>query len=60
MNIPLERAYQEACTALGEAVVMQRLLAAELARAHNGPDDPSTERPAEEAPVRPGGARAGA
>lgn len=51
MNIPLERAYQEACTALGEAVVAQRLLAAELARAQSdkgGPDDPPTGHPAEE------------
>jgi len=45
MNIPLERAYQEACTALGEAVVMQRLLAAELARAHAERSDEPDEDP---------------
>ena len=30
--VTLEEAYREACTALGEAVVQQRLLAAEIDR----------------------------
>ncbi len=32
MNITMEDAYKEACTALGEVVVTQRLLTVELAR----------------------------
>jgi hypothetical protein len=32
MDVTLEDAYREACVALGEAVVQQRLMAAELRR----------------------------
>lgn len=32
MNVSLEDAYREACLALGEAVVRERLLTAELGR----------------------------
>lgn len=32
MNTTIEAAYQEACLALGESIVMQRLLSTELAR----------------------------
>lgn len=41
MNIPIERAYQEACTALGEALVVQRLLSAEIARLQAEGDTPA-------------------
>lgn len=32
MDVSLEDAYREACTALGESIVRERLLAAEIAR----------------------------
>lgn len=32
MNATLEQAYREACQALGESIVTQRLLSAEVAR----------------------------
>lgn len=32
MNVPMERAYREACLALGEALVRERLLIAEVQR----------------------------
>lgn len=32
MNVTIEDAYREACLALGESIVMQRMLATELAR----------------------------
>ena len=32
MNVTIEDAYREACTALGEAVVRERLLSAEVQR----------------------------
>lgn len=38
-QIPIDRAYREACLALGEAVVIQRLLAAELATARGGDEE---------------------
>lgn len=43
MNVSLEDAYREACLALGEAVVRERLLTAELGRLsgranHEAPD----------------------
>lgn len=32
MNVTIEEAYREACTALGESVIRERLLTAELSR----------------------------
>lgn len=32
MNVPLEEAYREACLALGEAIVRERLVSIELAK----------------------------
>lgn len=43
-SISIEQAYREACLALGEAVVMQRLLSAELARRQVDDDQPD-DRP---------------
>ena len=41
MNVSLEAAYAEACKALGEAIVTQRLLSAEVQRLT--PPEPSPE-----------------
>lgn len=43
MNVPIERAYQEACVALGEAIVVQRIMATEIARLQ-GEKDSEQER----------------
>lgn len=43
-SISIEQAYREACQALGEAVVMQRLLSAELAR-HQADEGPAPGPP---------------
>lgn len=37
MDVSLEDAYREACLALGEAIVRERLLVAELERVQNTP-----------------------
>ena len=38
MNVTLEDAYAEACRALGEAIVRERLLTAELVRLTTAPE----------------------
>ena len=43
MNVTLEEAYREACQALGEATVRERLLTAEVARLI--PPEPQPEAP---------------
>lgn len=40
MNVTLEDAYREACLALGEAIVRERLITAELAK-QNAPTQPT-------------------
>lgn len=48
MNVPLEAAYREACLALGEALVIQRLQSAELLRLAAPP--PEEEEPCPNTP----------
>lgn len=45
MQVTIEDAYREACTALGEALVQQRLLAAELTRRDQKPEQVPDESP---------------
>lgn len=48
MNVTIEDAYREACAALGEAIVTQRLLTAELQRLTPEPtSSPSSNSTAE-------------
>lgn len=42
MNVTLEDAYREACLALGESIVRERLLQAELARRNTEQQPEST------------------
>lgn len=48
MKITLEQAYAEACQALGEAVVRERLMAQQLARDSEEPNIPEPEPTGEE------------
>ena len=41
MNVNLEQAYDEACRALGEAIVRERLLSAELQRLTTDAEQPT-------------------
>lgn len=45
MNVTLEDAYAEACRALGESIVTQRLLAAEVQRLTPPPEQKSGPAP---------------
>lgn len=50
MNVTLEDAYAEACRALGESVVTQRLLATEVQRLSQRRDDEAPSRDEAEKP----------
>lgn len=45
VNVTLEDAYREACLALGEAIVRERLLTAELARRQAESQSDEDEQP---------------
>lgn len=47
MNVTIEAAYAEACRALGEAIVTQRLLSAEVIRLTPPPAPETTPEPPE-------------
>lgn len=49
MNVPLKDAYREACLAIGEGIVLQRLQAAELHRLAPEPEPAVITVPTEEA-----------
>jgi len=50
MNVTIEQAFTEACCALGEAVINQRLLSAEIQRLTPSDSEPPPEPPAATTP----------